>query len=689
MEDVHDAGISGPALELFDSVPVAIAVTRGPEHRLVYTNAMLRARVGTFPMGTPIRRAYAGPSKEADFAVFDEVYRTGAPKERTGAPIFAAPNRRTGEEEYITSSLSRVSFDDGEHGLLIIVMDATEQVTTARRLQQVADERRRLLRRYQSLIRVSADVIWVADHQGRVTEPNRAWERITGQSWEESRGHGWLDAIHPDDLPATIASWRRAVSDQAECWECVYRVRTEDGSFRHFEARGVPVRQDGHMVEWVGTVTDIEEQWRGQRRRMLLDSAAAATTDVTNVDDLLDALANVVVPELADGCGFYWVIDLSEDLSRGGDFLLERVATAVRPGLPRWPPFSGERHPPGGGMARAIRRRRLFHETFPRGQPPADLLPTGTRTWIEATEGNCVAVVPVVVDGTVAAVLTVSTTGDRPPISKGDLALLRELIDEMQDRLSSTMRFQRTHRIALALQYSLLVEPPRVPGLQIIARYRASPTAAEVGGDWYDSFVLPDGATVLVIGDVAGHDLRAAVVMGQLRNMLRGLVVDRQEPPGEILARMNAAMKALYAEETASCVLARVERCEGGYELNYSVAGHPPPLLVTAGGQTRLLDAACNPLLGVPYDTPCMSAREPLPPDSTLLLYTDGLVERRGEHLDKGFERLRERASALGPVPLDTFCDDLLSFLPRKTDDDVAMIALRCSRSSAGYAGPQ
>ncbi|MFI7612256.1 SpoIIE family protein phosphatase [Nonomuraea terrae] len=682
MHDVHDEGISGLAFEVLDPAPVAIAVTRGPDHRLVYTNATYRTLFGDCVIGSPLRTAFPGLAEREHLLLFDAVYTTGAPVVRTGAPVPDTLTGPTGGERYFTFSLSRISFDGGAHGVLAVFMEVTEQVEVARRLQEVADERRRILRRYHSLMRVSADAIWVTDPEGKVIVPSPGWERVTGQTWEEYRGAGWLDALHPDDRPLTIESWARTINDPETPWERVYRLRTEDGGYRHFLARGVPVREDGHLVEWVGTASDIEDQWQGQRRRRLLDSAAAATSDLTSVDEMLNALANVIVPELADGCGFHWVIDLSEDLSRGGDFLLERVATAVRDGLPRLPPFSEERHPPDGRLARAIRRRRPFRKTFPPGEPPADLVPRGTRVWLETTRGHCVAVVPVVVDGAVAAVVTASICGDRPPIGQSDLALLREMIDQMHDRLNSAMRFQRTHRIALALQHSLLAEPPRVPGLQITARYRASPTAAEVGGDWYDSFVLPDGATVLAIGDVAGHDLRAAVAMGQLRNMLRALVVDRQEPPGHILARLNAAMKTLYAEETATCVLARVERRAGGHALNYSVSGHPPPLLVTAEGRTCFLEGAANPLLGIPYDRPCTSAREPLPPESTLLLYTDGLVERPGEHLDKGFDRLRERAAALCRAPLDRFCDDLLSFLPRKADDDVAMIALRLPAGS-------
>ncbi|TDD39363.1 serine/threonine-protein phosphatase, partial [Nonomuraea terrae] len=201
------------------------------------------------------------------------------------------------------------------------------------------------------------------------------------------------------------------------------------------------------------------------------------------------------------------------------------------------------------------------------------------------------------------------------------------MLDHAHTHLSNAMRFQRTQRIALALQNYLLPDPPRVPGLEITARYRPSAAAAEIGGDWYDSFRLPDGSAVLTVGDVAGHDLAAAVTMSQLRNMLRGLAMDRREPPGDILRRLNIAAESLYPDVTATCVLARLNGpLGGGWRLEYAVAGHPPPLLVTPRGEARYLEDGLSPLLGVTCDMPRDSATATLPPHSTLLLYTDGLV---------------------------------------------------------------
>nr|BFE30199.1 hypothetical protein GCM10010200_024500 [Actinomadura rugatobispora] len=289
-----------------------------------------------------------------------------------------------------------------------------------------------------------------------------------------------------------------------------------------------------------------------------------------------------------------------------------------------------------------MERRRPLYRRFPPGEPPADLLPEGSTAWLTEAAANSVVLLPVMVDGTVAAVVTAATCGDRPPVSPGDA------------------------------------------DLRIVARCLPSPSAAEVGGDRYDSVVLPDGATVLAIGDAAGHNLDAAVQMSQLRNMLRALSVDRLGRPGEILRRLKIVMESLAPDATATCALARVEQTQPDqWQLNYAVAGHPPPLLVTPDGDCRLLEDAANPLLGVVFDQPYDSAVEHLPPRSTVLLYTDGLVERPGEDLDQGLERLREQASALARRPLDGFCDGLLNSLLATTGtDDIALIALRAPTGS-------
>ncbi|GGT34004.1 hypothetical protein GCM10010271_42650 [Streptomyces kurssanovii] len=189
---------------------------------------------------------------------------------------------------------------------------------------------------------------------------------------------------------------------------------------------------------------------------------------------------------------------------------------------------------------------------------------------------------------------------------------------------------------------SLLPLLPDIAHLQLAARYAASSTTAQVGGDWYDSFVVPNGDTALVIGDVSGHNLDAAIAMSQLRSMLRGIAIDRQEPPETVLRRLDMANHSLYREATATCVYGLVKcPAAGPWELAFSSAGHLPPLLTTAGGDTRYLEEGAGLLLGMDPDMPRArgEARTPGPLDRTPL-------HRRSDRTPRRVPRPR-----LGPAP--------------------------------------
>jgi PAS domain S-box-containing protein len=683
MDDACGEEHHGLSRELFDPAPVGVAVTRGPDHRLAYTNVVFRASFGDRPLGRPIRDLFGDLLQRNYLELLDRVVSTGEPVVLTDAPVSLSFPATGPQERFFSFSLSRISAD--EPGVLLVTVDVTEQVTAARRADEAAENHRRALHRFQSLIRVSAEIVWVTDPAGMPIEHSPGWERVTGQTWEEFRGEGWLRALHPEDREPTLRSWRRALQ-RAVPWRSIYRLRTLHGGYRHFEIHSTPVYENGVVVEWVGTCTDIEQRWQRERRRRLLDRAAAATAEHTGLREMLGALANVLVPALADGCGVHLLPDFT-DRQDGAPVVAERVATAARRGLPTQPPFGEEWFAADSGFTRTVQRRRGLHLTFAPGEPPADVLPEGTRDWLAEAGANSVVLLPVVVDGTVAAVVTAAVCAEREPISRDDVALMGRMFDHAHDALSAAMQYHRTHRVAIALQHSLLADPPEIPGREIVARYRPSPATAEVGGDWYDSFVLPGGAIMLAIGDVAGHDLAAAVAMSQLRNILRGLIVDRREPPGKILRRLNLAMDTLTPSGTATCALARVDEPEPGRaRLTYALAGHPPPVLISPDGSCRMLEDAVNPMLGLGHlvDRPYPSATLPLPPDHTLLLYTDGLIERPGENLTQGIERLCAQAGLLAHRPLAAFCKGLLNDLPTTHTDDIAVIALRTRDPGGG-----
>jgi serine phosphatase RsbU (regulator of sigma subunit) len=237
--------------------------------------------------------------------------------------------------------------------------------------------------------------------------------------------------------------------------------------------------------------------------------------------------------------------------------------------------------------------------------------------------------------------------------------------------------------MAEGLQRSLLSDVPRVPGLQTIVRYQPAARHAEVGGDWYDVFPLRDGSTVFVIGDVAGHDVPAATTMAQARGMLRGIAQTLGSSPAAVLTALDQAFATLAMGTPVTAVVAALEpRSTPDSEppcLAWSNAGHPPPVLIRADGTATLLERKVERLLAVTPESPRSNHEIPLRPGDTLLLYTDGLIERRDSSLDEGLEWLLAHAQRLADLPLDRFCDGLLAELPRQVEDDVVLLAVRLS----------
>jgi serine phosphatase RsbU (regulator of sigma subunit) len=235
--------------------------------------------------------------------------------------------------------------------------------------------------------------------------------------------------------------------------------------------------------------------------------------------------------------------------------------------------------------------------------------------------------------------------------------------------------------VAATLQRAMLTHLPRPATLEVAARYLPAHALDQVGGDWYDAFSAGD-ATVLAIGDTAGHDISAAADMGQLRTLLRGYAVDREEPPSQTMARLDRALENLHVDTLATIVLARVQpdpAVPGGHTLRWTSAGHPAPLLLLADGSVELLASRPDLLVGVDAGRPRGDHTAALPPGSTLLLYTDGLIERRadGRSIDAGTERLAGCLRELTGQPLEELLDELVEQLGDGRDDDIAVLAVR------------
>lgn len=293
------------------------------------------------------------------------------------------------------------------------------------------------------------------------------------------------------------------------------------------------------------------------------------------------------------------------------------------------------------------------------------------RTYL-ATLGSA-RLVPLVARGTVLGAVAVTRTRAREPFDEEDSVLVDELVARAALNIDNARMYTLQRQAALTLRRSLTNNAlPEVTGLELTGRYLPA-SDHDVGGDWYDAIPLPGGRTGLVIGDVMGHGIHAAAVMGQLRTAVRTLA-RHDVPPAELLRSLDAAVADLGEDEMATCVYAVHDAATGACVI--ARAGHPPPAVVTPDGNITFLDGPP----GTPLGTGGQDFRTEelrLPPGSLLVLYTDGLIEARDRDLDQGMAQL---AGALRRVdqPLEELCDAIMRrLLPCAQQDDVAMLLAR------------
>ena len=248
------------------------------------------------------------------------------------------------------------------------------------------------------------------------------------------------------------------------------------------------------------------------------------------------------------------------------------------------------------------------------------------------------------------------------------------MVGTVQD-VTEARKAEREHRIAETLQRGLLPDRlPEVPGIGLAARYVPAGAEMAVGGDWYDVVELPSGRIGLAIGDVAGHGPRAASTMGQLRMALRAYALE-EPSPAEVVRRLDRLVSRQLMSEIVTLVYLVLDLDSG--MVQFANAGHPPPLVVRAGDQISFLEDGLGPPLGCDDPGLPAEARFRLVPGSTLLLFTDGLVERRGTSIDEGLQRLATVAMDCGQ-DIEAFCDQLLcSMVEDDTADDVALLVIR------------
>jgi serine phosphatase RsbU (regulator of sigma subunit)/PAS domain-containing protein len=417
----------------------------------------------------------------------------------------------------------------------------------------------------------------------------------------------------------------------------------------------------------------------------------AATLDATSA---ADRLAQLVVPVLADWC-MVSLIDEGQVAGLGH----WHVDPALRPVVGRLASIPVD-YRAGGPLWRDGNLRRPLISLS--GVAAEILAHARSPVVIEAVAElapESSVILPLVARDRVVGVISLCRGADRPAMSNDELATVRELADRAALALDNLRLYERQRSLAEGLQRSLLTDPPEPDHCQIAVRYVAAAETASVGGDWFDAFLQVDGATVVVIGDVIGHDTEAAAAMGQLRGLLRGVAWQSGAGPATVLGGLDAAIEGLQMATTATAVIARLEqtaeqRQRGVRLLRWSNAGHPPPITLHADGRVQTLEgSAPELLLGIDATTERTDSVVELESGATVLLYTDGLVERRGQSLDRGLTELRRAVADLDGLGLEDFCDELLRrLLPERAEDDVALVAVRLhpqDRPRPAEAGPE
>ncbi|WP_170062619.1 PP2C family protein-serine/threonine phosphatase [Sediminihabitans luteus] len=243
---------------------------------------------------------------------------------------------------------------------------------------------------------------------------------------------------------------------------------------------------------------------------------------------------------------------------------------------------------------------------------------------------------------------------------------------------------------ARRLQDSVLTAPPATPGLVLDVRYRPASTETRLGGDWYDVITLPDGRTVLVVGDVTGHDVDAAATMAHLRGVLRTVAYDSAGSPAQVLDRAERVAAGLGIDAFAAVGVVALDppADDGSRRLVCARAGSLPPLLRRADRSAELFDAPPGALFGLRLPGPRPEAVTHLCPGGTLLMFTDGLVERRDESCCTSLERLRDDVAAMVDVPPEVLCDAVLGAGDGGGDDDVALVAARVLPAPGDIVAP-
>jgi serine/threonine-protein kinase RsbW len=483
-------------------------------------------------------------------------------------------------------------------------------------------------------------IVWTTRPNGVLDYCNRRFYEYTGIDLKATTlNEDWSRSIHPDDLEPAHQRWKECIRT-GEAYEAEIRVRQNSTQrYRRHLARAVPLSDDTSKLinKWFGICIDIEDLKRSEERTLFQTRVNTALGSSLEVGETLQQIAHLCVPELADWCR----IDV---LDENGRQRTEVVA---------------HKDPEKERLLKAIVEHSNIQDTF-----IYETVGYGTSLMVPLVGHN----------GTLGAFMLVAIDPHRI-FSEEERDIAEVLGRRAGVAIENSQIFEREHRIATTLQRALLpAQLPVVSGIAMDWEYRPATQESQVGGDWYDAFLLPDKSLFISIGDVCGHGLDAAIAMSTIRQSLRSLAFECPEP-WLVLEGINRILQCEQNETIATAIFARFD--PQTLHLEYASAGHPAPILMDEPHTPFLLSAGGMPLGILPLGNEIARHAVDLKPGTTLCFYTDGLIEFSRDVMREEDRLLHEigKLSPLDRTPATTIVDRMLGNAQQK--DDIAVLVLQ------------
>lgn len=485
---------------------------------------------------------------------------------------------------------------------------------------------------------------------------------------------------------------------------------------RVWSCSGFRLEEAGRVVGVALIASDVTRRSQDRERLALLNEASEKIGSTLDITRTAEETLDVLVPRIGDAANINllsYVLDGGPppQIEKGDDLRMQIVAT-------RWPQGRDLPEPFSRGSIAYLDSSTRYYRRLSQDKPifvaelsdaTAEFREMLANTFFEqrlnaAKEAGAhsAMILPITARGAVLGIIAIFRTR-YPGFSDQEVSLARDVLVRSAICLDNACAYSRERSTALALQRSMLPQNiAQTPGVDVVYHYEPASTAAEIGGDWFDVAHQPDGRIALIIGDVTGHDIRAASLMGQLRTVTRTLAT-LDLSPTEVLTRLDAIVEEMAGEAGATCNYAVLDSESGRCVI--ARAGHPPPALVRPDGSVEFPDLPPGLPLGVGAAGGVGSAGSAgsgvdgvgggvfestellLEPGSILVLYTDGLIESRETSIDVGMDRL---AHALSGGIAESFgfrcVSDLISRLVPDPADDIAVLLARITGGDASSA---